>query len=60
MGREVNKFDDLSQLYERFTKQNKENLMKTAKHLLKVQKEDAAMLANADALATPVEREKRA
>jgi hypothetical protein len=44
--KENNKFDYLSQIYEQFTEQNKENLMKTAKHLLKIQKEDAAMLAN--------------
>jgi hypothetical protein len=46
--KEVNKFDYLSQIYERFTEENKENLMKTAKNLLKVQKEDAVMIADAD------------
>jgi hypothetical protein len=55
--KEVNKFDYLSQIYERFTKENKENLMKTAKHLLEVQKEDAGMLA--DAPVPPNEAEKR-
>jgi hypothetical protein len=53
---EVNKFDDLRQLYERFTKRNKENLMETAKRLLEVQKENAVMLA--DAPIPPNEAEK--
>lgn len=52
----VNKFDYLSQLYGKFTKKNKENLMKTAKHLLKVQKEDAVMLT--EALAPSIEAER--
>jgi hypothetical protein len=46
---EDNKFDYLSQIYERFTKENKENLMKTAQRLLEVQREDAVMLADAPA-----------
>jgi hypothetical protein len=50
---EDNKFDYLSQIYERFTKENKINLMKTAKHLLEVQKEDAGMLADAESPPAP-------
>jgi hypothetical protein len=37
----------IGELYTQFTEKNKEKLMKTAKPLLKVQKEDAGMLADA-------------
>jgi hypothetical protein len=46
MKGENKKFDYLSQLYERFTKENKEKLIKSATSLLKVQKEDAGMIAD--------------
>jgi hypothetical protein len=47
MERESKKFDDLSEIYGHFTEKNKEKLIKTATSLLKVQREDAGMLANA-------------
>jgi hypothetical protein len=56
MKRESKKLRIISEIYSHFTEKNKENLMKTAKHLLKVQKEDAGMLA--DASIPPMEAEK--
>ena len=47
MEQEVNKFSTLSKIYSQFTEINKEKLVKTAKTLLKVQKEDTEMLADA-------------
>jgi len=47
MEGEINKFVEISAIYSRFTEKNKENLIKTAMNLLKVQQEDAVMLANA-------------
>jgi len=47
MKGEVKKFAVISEMYLHFTEQNKEKLIKTAENLLKVQKEDAVMLANA-------------
>jgi len=34
----------INEIYSQFTEENKEKLVKTAKHLLKVQKEDAEMV----------------
>jgi hypothetical protein len=42
------KLEIISEIYTRFSKENKEKLIKTATGLLKVQKEDAGMLALAD------------
>lgn len=46
MEQEINKFAVISEIYSLFTEENKEKLVKTAKSLLKVQKEDAAALAD--------------
>jgi hypothetical protein len=48
MDREINKFDkfdQISSIYSQFSEKNRENLVKTAKSLLKVQNESEAMLA---------------
>jgi hypothetical protein len=45
MDREINKFDQISNIYFQFSERNKENLVKTAKSLLKIQNENEAMLA---------------
>jgi hypothetical protein len=55
MERKSNKLGIIGEIYAQFTEKNKEKLMKTAKTLLKVQKEDAKMLADAP----PVKVEKR-
>jgi hypothetical protein len=55
-----NKFSVISEIYAQFTKKNKEKLIKSAISLLKVQKEDAAMLALADASPSKNEKEGRA
>jgi hypothetical protein len=47
MERESKKFSVISELYAQFTEKNKEKLIKSATSLLKVQKEDAGMLADA-------------
>jgi hypothetical protein len=49
MERESKKLEIISEIYTRFSKENKEKLIKSATGLLKVQKEDAGMLALADA-----------
>jgi hypothetical protein len=46
MEKESKKVEIISEIYSRFTKENKENLIKTAASLLKVQKEDVATLVN--------------
>jgi hypothetical protein len=45
MDKEINKFDQISNIYSQFSEKNKENLVKTAKSLLKIQKENEAMFA---------------
>lgn len=42
------KFVIMSQIYSQFTEENKENILKTAKDLLKVQNENNAIIADAD------------
>jgi transaldolase len=44
MNRESNKFDRISNIYFQFSEKNRENLVKTAKSLLKIQKANEAML----------------
>jgi hypothetical protein len=48
MEKEVDKFSVISEIYSQFTEENKEKLIKIARTLLKVQNEDADMVANAD------------
>jgi hypothetical protein len=45
MGKEINKFDQICNIYFQFSEKNKENLVKTAKSLLKIQNENEAMRA---------------
>jgi hypothetical protein len=45
MDGEINKFDQISNIYSQFSEKNKENLVKTAKSLLKIQNVNEAMLA---------------
>jgi hypothetical protein len=47
MEKERNKLGIIGEIYAQFTEKNKENLVKSATSLLKVQKEDAGMLADA-------------
>jgi len=47
MKGEVSKFAVISEMYLHLTEKNKEKLIKTAENLLKAQKEDAIMLADA-------------
>jgi hypothetical protein len=47
MKQKKDKFAVISKIYSQFSEENKENLVKTAKHLLKVQNEDIEMVANA-------------
>jgi hypothetical protein len=48
MEEEKDKFSVISEIYSQFSEENKEKLVRTAKNLLKVQKEDTAMVADAD------------
>jgi hypothetical protein len=59
MKRESKKFEIIGEIYTRFSKENKEKLIKSATRLLKVQKEDAGMLALVDAPPLPMEAKKR-
>jgi hypothetical protein len=45
MDREINKFDQISNIYFQISEKSRENLVKTAKSLLKIQNENEAMLA---------------
>ena len=45
MDGEINKFDQISDIYSLFTEKNKKNLIKTAQSLLKIQEENKAMVA---------------
>jgi len=47
MKQKKDKFAVISKIYSQFTEENKENLVKTAKHLLKVQNENLVMVADA-------------
>jgi hypothetical protein len=49
---EINKFDQISNIYFQFSETAKENLVKTAKSLLKIQKENEAMLAEKSHVST--------
>jgi hypothetical protein len=52
MGKEINKFDQIGNIYFRFSEKNKENLVKTAKSLLKIQNESKAMLGKNSLIST--------
>ena len=45
MGEEINKFDQISNIYSRFTEENKENLIITAQSLLKIQHDSEEMIS---------------
>jgi len=45
MGGEINKFDNISNIFSRFTEENKENLIITAQSLLQIQRESEGMIA---------------
>jgi hypothetical protein len=47
MKQTKDKFAVISKIYSQFSEENKENLVRTAKNLLKVQKEDLEMVADA-------------
>jgi hypothetical protein len=44
MDKERKKFDQIDELFPRFTEQNRESLLKTAKSLEAIQAKDAALL----------------
>ena len=46
MGEEINKFDQIGNIFSKFTEKNKENLIYTAQSLLKIQCDSGAMIAN--------------
>lgn len=48
MGRKISKFDQIGTLYALLSEKTKENLLKTAKSLLKIQKENKALLAETE------------
>ena len=45
MGGEINKFDNISNIFSQFTEKNKENLIITAQSLLQIQHESEGMIA---------------
>ena len=45
MSGEVNKFDNISNIFSQFTEKNKENVIKTAQSLLEIQNESEGMIA---------------
>jgi hypothetical protein len=57
MDRKTNKFDQISNIYPRFSEKNKEHLVKTAKTLLKIQHENEALLAEAETQRRPAAQE---
>jgi len=44
MDGEINKFDNISNIFSEFTEENKENLIKTAQSLLEIQHESEGMV----------------
>jgi hypothetical protein len=58
MDTKNNKFDQIGTIYPRFSEKTKENLVKTAKSLLKIQHENEAVLAGTERSERP-ERRKR-
>ena len=46
MEYEKTKFSMLNEIFSQFTEKNRDNLLKTARQLLKVQQEDAEMLGD--------------
>jgi len=46
MDGEINKFDNISNIFSEFTEENKENLIITAQSLLEIQRESEGMVAN--------------
>ena len=45
MDGEINKFDNISNIFSKFTEENKENLIITAQSLLEIQRESEGMIA---------------
>jgi hypothetical protein len=58
MEGESNRLEIISEIYTQFTKKNKENFIKSASSLLKVQKEDAERVANVVSLKNEGQNEK--
>ena len=46
MDEEINKFDQISNIFSKFTEKNKENLIKTALSLLQIQRDSEEASAN--------------
>jgi len=46
MGYENTKFSMLTEIFSQFTEENRDNLLKTARQLLKIQQEDAEVLVD--------------
>ena len=60
MDTEINKFAQISDIYSQFTEKNKNNLIRTAKSLLKIQHTSEAMAVSAlDGKAAQMHGEKR-
>jgi hypothetical protein len=57
LDKKNNKFDQIDNIYSQFSEKNKENLVKTAKSLLKIQHENAVMLAEMETQRRPAPRE---
>jgi uncharacterized membrane-anchored protein len=55
MKGEMGKFAVIGEIYTHFTEKNKENLMRIAENLLKVQKKDEEIVANVTPMVTEVE-----
>lgn len=57
MDRKSGKFDQIGTIYSQFSEKTKENLVKTAKSLLKIQHENEAMLAETKTQKCPAPQE---
>ena len=46
MGEEINKFDQIANIFSQFTEENKEYLIETAESLVQIQHDSESMIAN--------------